>query len=135
MHLKEIEYVQNQNALLRKTLEDKNEYLNGTLAMKDSELENALERIKLMEGNTNKENEIRCVICDQLFDTNSGLRGHTNKKHGDSSQKEHPIQMVKIDMVRKENNKLKESLGNAEEINKELPYHLNISTETIFLSI
>ena len=30
--------------------------------------------------------------------------------------------MVKIDMVRKKNNKLKESLGNAEEINKELPY-------------
>ena len=93
VHLKEIEYVQNQNALLRKALEDKNEYLNGTLAMKDSELENALERIKLMEGNANKENEIRCVICDQLFDTKSGLRGHTNKKHGGSSQKEQPIQM------------------------------------------
>lgn len=122
VHLKELEYVKNQNTLLRKALEDKNEYLNVSLAMKDSELKNALERIKLMEGNANKENEIRCVICDQLFDTNSGLRGHTNKKHGDSSQQEHPIQMNKIDMVRRENNQLKESLGNADETNKELPY-------------
>ena len=83
------------------------------------------------ELNANKENEIRCVICDQLFDTNSGLRGHTNKKHRDSSLKEHPIQMVKIDMVRKENNKLKESLGNAEEINKELPYDQENKVEAL----
>ena len=51
----------------------------------------------------------------------SGLRGHTNKKQGGSSQKELPLQMDEIDMVRKENNQLKDSLGNAEEINKELP--------------
>ena len=51
----------------------------------------------------------------------SGLRGHTNKKQGGSSQKELPIQMDEIGMVRNENNQLKQSIGNAEEINKELP--------------
>ena len=56
VHFKELEYVQNENALLRKALKDKDEYVNVTLAMKYSELENALVRIKLMEGNANKKN-------------------------------------------------------------------------------
>ena len=59
VHYKELEYIQNENVLLRKALKDKDEYLNVTLAMKDSELENALERIKLMKENTVKENETR----------------------------------------------------------------------------
>ena len=56
VHFKELEYVQNENTLLRKALKDKDEYVNVTLAMKYSELENALVRIKLMEGNANKKN-------------------------------------------------------------------------------
>ena len=121
VHYKELEYIQNENVLLRKALKDKDEYMNVTLAIKNSDLKNKWEQIKLMEENAIKEIKIRCVICEQLFHTKSGVRKHTNKEHGGNSYKEQPIQMENPNIVREENNLLQESLGNAEEIENELP--------------
>ena len=105
---------------MKKAMEEKEDYLNATLAMKESELQIALERIKFIEVKSNKEKGIKCENCDQLFKTKTGLRGHNNKQHEGSCQKGKQTQTDELDKDKRENNQLKESLDNAEGIIKDL---------------
>ena len=60
MHFKELECVQNENVLLKKAMEEKDDYLNATVAKKESMLQKELKRIKFIEVKSNKEKEIKC---------------------------------------------------------------------------
>ena len=45
---------------MKEAMEEKDDYLNATLAMKESKLQIALGRIKFIEVKSNKEKEIKC---------------------------------------------------------------------------
>ena len=53
-----------------------------TLTSKDVELYIALQRVKYMENEVKKVKNFICLQCDEVFETENGLKGHNNKKHG-----------------------------------------------------
>ena len=94
---------------MKKAMEEKDNCLYVTLALKESKLQKAMEGIKFLEVKSNKEKEIKCENSDQLCRTNTRLRGHNNKKREGSSQKGKQTQTDELDKAKRENNQLKES--------------------------
>ena len=75
VHLKELEDLRNENAVLRKTITKNVENFNVTLASKDSEIQNAIEREMLLQENTTDVCAFKCDQCNKMFDKKKRIKG------------------------------------------------------------
>ena len=68
VHLKDLEDLRNENAVLRKTITENVENFNVTLASKDSEIQNAMEREMNLQENTTDVCSFKCDQCNKMFE-------------------------------------------------------------------